>query len=153
MGVSPPKSGTPLITYSKLNTLWRRRNISKYWWRGRNRKVPTSQCNNPKGIPAQLAKGNNQAFRLPSDVNVPRALEAAEQYATIRDSGQLTLVSNFGTDPLDGRLVLQKKRLEKFLAQYNWADIFSAVANKNKNMFEDAISFFIHVTLECMDEI
>ena len=69
----------------------------------------------------------------------PEAEEASDLYFHINNS-QLTVFLKFGRDPLSENEYKMNQRLKRFLGNYEFADLFNDLTNKN------AVLHFINLT-------
>ena len=97
------------------------------------------------GIPGVLASRTRLIHAIPSS-QVPSVLEAINLHETT--TGRLTRESTYGVDPLDTHLQLKALRERDFFATFpSMAAIFSDVAHGNGEMFTEAITLFISLSL------
>ena len=67
------------------------------------------------------------------------------------NNGQLTVFPQFGQDPLLGNEHKMNKRLERFLRNYEFAELFDDLTNGNPASFENAVLHFINLTYQLLD--
>lgn len=97
-----------------------------------------------KGIPDVMMAQNNQAKYIDMSL-VPTVDEAGRMYE--ENGGHLTLLNEFGQDPLAGRDDLITTRWERFFEQWPSFDIiFHELVNSRKTMFRDALLCFIDIS-------
>lgn len=79
--------------------------------------------------------------------DMPNGEEAVEIYNSVYH-GRITRETSFGYDPLSHSSKLQEEREQNFLALYDIANIFSECVNERSRLFEDALLYFINITLD-----
>jgi len=75
--------------------------------------------------------------------------DAAVQIYETTTGGSLRRVVTYGVDPLEGNNHLQELRKQKFYETFKSnQDIFSAVVQMKKAVFESAIAYFQNLTID-----
>ena len=89
---------------------------------------------------------NNQTKRLDLHL-LPAVEEAVELYES--HGGHLTLLSEFGEDPLSSRNDLLQLREARFFECYpSFDEIFHGVVNNDKTLFREGILHLIDVSMQ-----
>lgn len=99
-----------------------------------------------KGVPNRLRRSNSLVQPVSSTL-IPSSEEAVEQFHT--GGGQLTLISHFGADPLDGEdsLISERdRRLQSGVGEIS--SMFHTLVNGNDQPFRDGLKLFIQLTEE-----
>ena len=86
----------------------------------------------------------NRTASVPTSV-LPTPEETVDTYQ--QTGGQLTLLSKFGSDMLEGHSDLQDARNQGFTTKYpDFGALFSAVVNGNDHPFTSGLMHFISLT-------
>ena len=96
-----------------------------------------------QGIPNHRAQTSRAARVNP--VLAPTPNEAVSDFQ--QTGGRLHLISEFGSDPLDGRRDLQQFRQEAFTDRFPSFDtIYHQVVNNDSTLFKQSLLYFINIT-------
>ena len=80
----------------------------------------------------------------------PEAEEASALYVHI-NNGQLTAFHEFARYPLLGNEHKMNQRLERFLRNYEFPELFDDLTNGYPAPFENAVLHFINLTYQLLD--
>ena len=80
----------------------------------------------------------------------PEAEEASALYVHTNND-QLTVFHEFAWDPLLGNEHKMNQRLERFLWNYEFPELFDDLTNGNPAPFENAVLHFINLTYQLLD--
>ena len=103
-----------------------------------------------RGIPKELMKKNNHAANI-NPVLLPSPEEAAHEY--ISAGGRLTVVSQFGDDPLKGFPDIMQKRETELVRLYSYEQIFYNIVNGNQQPFIDGLLHFIKISEQLTQQV
>ena len=101
-----------------------------------------------RGVPQTIYRSTSKITSVANEI-FPEAEEASELYVHIND-GQLTILPEFGRDPLLGNEHKMNQRLGRFLRNYEFPKLFDDLTNSNPAPFENAILHFIDITYQLL---
>ena len=97
-----------------------------------------------KGVPNRLAVRNNFAQHIQASV-IPSPEDAVSMFEGA--GGNLTLISQFGSDPLVDRSDLFQMRQTEFFSKFpDFSPIFYTLSNGNDHMFRAGLKLFLELT-------
>ena len=102
-----------------------------------------------RGVPETIYKSTSKMMPVANEI-FPEAEEASDLHVHI-NNGQLAVFPESVRDPLLGNKHKMNQRLERFLRNYEFAELFDNLTNGNPAPFENAILHFINLTYQLLD--
>ena len=97
-------------------------------------------------MPSVIKSRSNQITPL-SAADIPEGHDAKVLYERLY-SGQITEEHPFGEDPLSESQALCEERDTQFAQMYDVAFLYREVVNERLQSFQDAIMFFVNITVQ-----
>ena len=102
-----------------------------------------------RGVPQTIYRSTSKIMHVANEI-FPEAEEASDLYVHV-NNGQLTVFPEFVRNPLLGNEHKMNQRLERFLQNYEFAELFNDLTNGNPAPFENAVLHFINLTYQLLD--